>query len=60
MTFEEKVASVRKARDLNVTEEAIKMAAPQGNLLANLGDDEATGNEVDAFTHFIMTGEELP
>jgi hypothetical protein len=58
MTFEEKVASVRKAKSLDATEEAIKMAAPQGNLLADVGDDEAAGGGTDAFTHFIMTGED--
>jgi hypothetical protein len=58
LSYEEKVAALQTAKNLDVTEEAIKLAAPQGNLLANPGDDPATEGSVSAFEHFIMTGDE--
>ena len=57
LSFDEKVAALREAKDLNVTEEAIKLAAPQGNLLGGTGGDDVPGPGTSAFEHFIMTGE---
>lgn len=57
MNFEEKVASIAKAQNLDVTEEAVKLAAPQGQLLAGLSDQPGNGGGPSAFESFIMTGE---
>jgi hypothetical protein len=57
LTFEEKVAAVRDAKDLNVTEEAVKMAAPQGNIIGDLSDAPGSGGGT-ALEHFILTGED--
>jgi hypothetical protein len=56
LTFDEKVAAVSQARSLDVTEEAIKMAAPQGHLMGGLSDDPGSGG--NALEHFILTGED--
>jgi hypothetical protein len=60
LDFDEKVAALREAKDLDVTAEAIKMAAPQGKLMGGTppdGDDGVHGGGTSAFEHFIMTGE---
>ena len=57
LSHEQKVAAISKAPNLEVTEEAIKLAAPQGHVLGSLGDD-VLGQGVSNFEHFIMTGED--
>lgn len=57
LTFEQKVAALEKAPDLRVTEEAIKLAAPQGHGFGSLSDDQPSGS-TSPFEHFIMTGED--
>ena len=57
LTFEEKVAALQKAKDLEVTEEAIKLAAPQNQVFGRLSDEPGQGAS-SAFESFIMTGEE--
>jgi len=56
LTFEQKVAALEKAPNLDVTEEAIKLAAPQGSGFGSLSD-QPTGS-TSSFEHFIMTGED--
>jgi len=56
LDYEQKVAALSNVPNLDVTEEAIKLAAPQGNILAGLGDQPSGGTS--AFEHFIMTGED--
>jgi hypothetical protein len=57
LSFEQKLAALESAQNLDVTEEAIKLAAPQGRVFGNLSDHPASGN-VSSFEHFIMTGED--
>ena len=57
MDFEEKVASVRNAKNLDVTEEAVKMAAPQGRRIGGLGEVDSPGS-ASALESYIMTGED--
>lgn len=57
LDFGQKVAALAKAENLDVTEEAVKLAAPQGNVLASVGD--IPSNSVSAFEHFVMTGEDV-
>jgi len=56
LTFEQKVAALEKAPDLRVTEEAIKLAAPQGRGFGSLSDTPSSTST--PFEHFIMTGED--
>lgn len=56
MSFEEKVAALDKAENLQVTEEAVKLAAPQNRILARLSDEPGEGAS-SAFEQFILTGE---
>jgi len=56
LTFDQKVAVLEKAANLDVTEEAIKIAAPQGRGFGSLSDQPT--NSVSGFEHFIMTGED--
>lgn len=62
--FEEKVAHLRErakagSGKLDVTEEAVKLAGPQGQFFGGASDDEpGGGSSKDAFTTFIMTGED--
>lgn len=56
LDHQQKVAALSNVPNLDVTEEAIKLAAPQGNLLGDLGDQPSGGTS--AFEHFIMTGED--
>ena len=44
LTFEEKVAAMKSAKNLDITEEAIKLAAPQGRVLGGLGDVPGGGD----------------
>lgn len=57
LSFEEKVASLSKAQNLDVTEEAVKLAAPQGKLLADVSDKPGGGG-LHPFEAFIATGED--
>lgn len=57
MSFEEKMASLRQARDLNVTAEAVKLASPQGFSLGSVSDTPSVGDAESALTTFIMTGD---
>jgi len=54
----QKIAGLKKAKNLDATEEAIKMAAPQGNFFGN-PDDAVPGGGADPFVHFIQTGEDI-
>lgn len=57
LDYEQKVAALARAQNLDVTEEAVKLAAPQGHILGG-PDDDQPGGGVHAFEHFIMTGED--
>jgi len=54
--LEEKVAHLRKVDDLNVTEQAVKLAAPQGQGFGAVGEVDGEGSH--AFVTFIQTGED--
>ena len=56
LTYEEKVAAVGNAQSLDVTEEAIRMAAPQGHVFGDLSDVPGGGSH--PFEHYIATGED--
>ena len=56
LDFQQKVAALNQAQNLDVTEEAIKLAAPQGHVLGDVGD--APGQGTSAFESYIMTGED--
>lgn len=56
LNFEQKLAALEKAPDLRVTEEAIKLAAPQGRGFGSLSDQPS--GATSSFEHFIMTGED--
>ena len=56
LTFEQKVASLDQAPNLDVTEEAIKLAAPQGRVFGGLSDQPSS--TMSPFEHFVMTGED--
>ena len=55
MSLPEKVAQLQKAQNLDVTEEAVKLAAPQGLNLGAVSDTPGTGEH--PFVTFIQTGE---
>jgi len=57
MDFEEKMAALRQAGDLNVTAEAVKLASPQGFHLGHVADDVLGSDAESALTTFIMTGD---
>jgi hypothetical protein len=57
MTLPEKVAHLRKAQNLEVTEEAVKLAAPQGRGFGDVVD--VPGSSSHPFETFIMTGDDL-
>ena len=57
LDFEQKLAALQKDENLDVTEEAVKLAAPQGHILGN-PDDLQPGGGMSAFEHFIITGED--
>lgn len=54
--LEEKVAHLRKVENLEVTEEAVKLAAPQGQGFGNVGEVEGAGEH--PFVTFVQTGED--
>jgi len=56
LSLAEKVAHLRKAPDLNVTEQAVKLAAPQGNMFGDVGEVPSSGGH--PFEVFISTGED--
>jgi hypothetical protein len=56
LDFETKVASLREAKNLDATEEAVKMAAPQGLDLG--GPSDVPGGGTHPLEHFILTGED--
>jgi Skp family chaperone for outer membrane proteins len=56
LSFEEKVAELKGA-NLDVTEQAVKLAAPNMKL-ASVSDDATSGTGVTAFENFILTGED--
>lgn len=58
LTRQEKVAHLldqEKCPDLNVTEAAVKLASPQGELLGDLSENPGSGQ--NAFENYILTGE---
>lgn len=57
LTYEAKLAQLMEAPNLDVTEEAIKLAAPQ----MSLGEvsDIPGSNNTDALMNYVMTGEDL-
>ena len=57
LTFEQKVAAISTAENLDVTEEAIKLAAPQGRIFGNLSDVPSAGG-ASAFESYIVSGED--
>ena len=56
MSFEEKLAALTQAGDLDVAEAAVKMATPQGFSLGGPSDQPGVG--ADALTHFIIHGDD--
>ena len=56
LSLAEKVAHLRKTQDLNVTEQAVKLAAPQGNLFGEPSEVSSSGGH--PFEVFIATGED--
>lgn len=56
LSFEQKLAALEKAPNLDVTEEAVKLAAPQGHGFGSLSDQPS--GTASPFEHFIMTGED--
>jgi hypothetical protein len=59
LSFEEKVASLQKSPNLDVTQEAIKLAAPQSRIFGKPSEDEpSTGGSQSALETYIMTGED--
>jgi len=58
LDFNEKIAALHKADNLNVTEEAIKLAAPQNRILGHLTEQPGEGAST-AFEQFILTGESV-
>jgi hypothetical protein len=57
MDFDEKVAALRTAGDLNVTAEAVKLASPQGFNFGEVSDVPSGSDATSALTTFIMTGD---
>ena len=59
LSFEEKVAAINTSKNLDVTEEAIKLAAPQSQLFGNAEERPSSGgNSSSALESYIMTGED--
>lgn len=56
LNFEEKVAHLREVPSLEITEEAVKMAAPQNGGFASLSDQPGVGAS-SALETYILTGE---
>ena len=56
LDFDEKVAHLREVPSLLITEEAVKMAAPQNGGFASLSDQPGPG-AASALETYILTGE---
>jgi len=56
LDLEEKVAHLRKVENLDVTEQAVKLAAPQGRGFGDIGEVEGAGEH--PFITFVQTGED--
>jgi hypothetical protein len=59
LSRQEKIAfllDAKRAPNLDVTEEAVKMASPQKGVIGSLGDDVGA-NSASAFEQYILTGE---
>ena len=59
LTLAEKVAHLRKVPDLNVTEQAVKIASAQGHVLGDVDSDEPGSSGQHPFETFIETGEDV-
>ena len=57
LDLDEKIAAIRQADNLDVTEEAIKLAAPQSSIIGGTGELPGGGGS-SALEHFILTGED--
>ena len=58
LAFEEKVAALREAENLDVTEEAVKLATPQVGVELGLPSEDVPGASVNALETYILTGED--
>lgn len=56
LSLAEKVATLKKAQNLDVTEQAVKLAAPQGQAFGSVSEVPGNGGQ-HPFESFIMTGE---
>jgi hypothetical protein len=56
LTFEEKVAHLRQVQNLDVTEEAVKIASPQRGVFGSVSDKPSAGG-AHPFETYILTGE---
>jgi hypothetical protein len=56
LSLAEKVATLKKASNLEVTEQAVKLAAPQGRAFGVVS--EVPGGGQHPFESFIMTGDD--
>jgi len=56
LSLAEKVATLKKASNLEVTEQAVKLAAPQGRAFGVVS--EVPGGGLHPFESFIMTGDD--
>ena len=56
LSYEEKVASLYRAKDLGRVRDAVKLASASGIRLADLADIPGRGTGSDAFTNFCLTG----
>ena len=59
LNLEQKIAAIRTSKNLDVTQEAVKLAAPQSRIFGRLDDDSPTGtSSQSALESYIMTGED--
>jgi hypothetical protein len=60
LTFEQKLAHVRDAGNLEAVEEAVKLATPQGFVFGDEGDipSAAGGDPAARFEAFVLTGDD--
>lgn len=59
LTFEQKLAHVRDAKNLSAVEEAVKLATPQGFVFGDEGDIPSGGGDSAArFEAFVLTGDD--
>jgi hypothetical protein len=56
LNFDEKLAHLREAQDLSITEEAVKMASPQHGVLGSVSDKPGSGG-LHPFEQYLSTGE---